>query len=170
MSTERPLSFELLYQDYSRRVYRWAYRLLGRHEAAEDATQDTFLRAWRYLANFDPEKGTLTSWLYRMTIQVICNQRRSYQGYAALLSLEHLQWDVPDPEAADPQCRYEGNAEQLALALGALPQHARLALALHASGYQEVEIARSVGRTSRTVRNWLVSGRAQLMEALEGTR
>jgi RNA polymerase sigma-70 factor (ECF subfamily) len=170
MSAERPLSFELLYQDYSRRVYLWAYRLLGSPEAAEDATQDIFLRAWRYLPNFDRDKGNLTSWLYRMTVQVICNQRRSNPWHAALLSLEHLQWDVQDPEAADPQCRYEGNNEQLALALGALPQHARVALVLHASGYCEEEIALSVGRTSRTVRNWLTSGRAHLMKAVEGAR
>src|SRR5437764_753019 len=116
MSTELPLSFEHLYQDYSRRVYRWAYRLLHNHEAAEDATQDVFLRAWRYLPHFDPAKGTLSGWLYRMTVQITCNQRRYYQGHAALLSLEHLQWDVQDPEAVDPQCRYEGNAEQLAQA------------------------------------------------------
>ncbi|HEY6407200.1 MAG TPA: sigma factor [Ktedonobacteraceae bacterium] len=57
MSTELPLSFDHLYQDYSLRVYRWAYRLLRHQQAAEDATQETFLRAWRYLGNFDPEKG-----------------------------------------------------------------------------------------------------------------
>jgi DNA-directed RNA polymerase specialized sigma24 family protein len=77
---------------------------------------------------------------------------------------------VQDPEAVDPQSRYEGNAEEVALALGTLPQHARLALVLHAIGYREVEIARYVGRTSRTVRNWLVSGRAQLVEVVEGAR
>ena len=49
---------------------------------------------------------------------------------------------MQDREAADPQSRYEGNAEQVAVALGALPQNARLALVLHASGYREVEIAR----------------------------
>jgi RNA polymerase sigma-70 factor (ECF subfamily) len=170
MSAELPLSFELLYQDYSRRVYLWAYRLLGSHEAAEDATQDIFLRAWRYLPNFDPEKGTLTSWLYHMTVQVICNQRRSNPWHAAPFSLEHLQWDVQDPVAVDPQCRYDGSAEQLALALGALPHHTRLALVLHASGYPEVEIARLVGRTSRTVRTWLTSGRVHLLEAMEEVR
>ena len=170
MSTELPLSFELLYQNYSRRVYRWAYRLLGSHEAAEDAAQDIFLRAWRYLANFDRDKGTLASWLYRITVQVICNQRRSYQGHAGLLSLDHLPWDAQDPETTDPQCHYEGNTEQLALALGTLPQHARVAPVLHASGYREVEIACYVGRTSRTVRTWLTNGRAQLMEAVEGAR
>jgi DNA-directed RNA polymerase specialized sigma24 family protein len=77
---------------------------------------------------------------------------------------------VQDSEAADPQCRYVGNAEQLALALGALPQHTRVALVLQALGYREGEIARYMGRTSRSVRNWLVSGRAHLLEAVEEAR
>ena len=170
MSTELPLSFDLLYQDYSLRVYRWAYRLLRHQQAAEDATQETFLRAWRYLGNFDPEKGALSSWLYRITVQVIRNQQGHSQGHDAPVSLDHLLWDVQDREAVDPQARYQGNAEQVAVALGALPQNERLALVLQASGYREVEIARVVGRTSRTVRNWLASGRAQLVEAVEGAR
>ena len=170
MSTELPLSFDLLYQDYSLRVYRWANRLLRHQQAAEDATQETFLRAWRYLENFDPEKGALSSWLYRITIQVIRNQQSHSQGHDTPVSLNHGLWDVQDRKAVDPQTRYQGNAEQVALALGALPQNARLALLLQASGYREVEIARVVGRTSRTVRTWLTSGRKQLVEALEGAR
>jgi RNA polymerase sigma-70 factor (ECF subfamily) len=170
MNSELPLSFDLLYQDYSTRVYRWAYRLLGHQQAAEDATQETFLRAWRYLGNFDPEKGALSSWLYRMTVQVIRNQQSHHQGHDAPVSLDHGLWDVQDREAVDPQTRYQGNAEQVALALGALPQNARLALVLRVSGYREVEIGRLVGRTSRTVRKWLASGRAQLVEAVEGAR
>jgi RNA polymerase sigma-70 factor, ECF subfamily len=170
MSTEFPLSFDLLYQDYSLRVYRRAYHLLRQQQAAEDATQETFLRAWRYLANFDPAKGALTGWLYRMTVQVISNQQSHSQGHNATVSLEHLLCEVRDCEAADPQVRYEGDAGQLVAFLGALPQNARLALVLHASGYREVEIARRVGRTSRTVRTWLVSGRTHLAVAMEEAR
>jgi RNA polymerase sigma-70 factor, ECF subfamily len=170
MNTEIPLSFDLLYRAYYPRVYKWAYRLLHHHETAEDATQETFLRAWRYLANFDPEKGALSSWLYRITVQVIRNQQGHSQQYDAPISLDHRLWDVLDREAVDPQTRYEGNAEQLAVAFGALPQNERLALVLQASGYREVEIARLVCRTARTVRNWLTSGRAQLVEAVEGAR
>lgn len=170
MSTELPLSFDHLYQDYSLRVYRWAYRLLRHQQAAEDATQETFLRAWRYLGHFDPAKGALSSWLYRITVQVIRNQQGHAQGHNAPVSLNHGLWDVQNREAVDPQSRYEGNAEQVALALGALPHHVQLALVLQASGYREVEIGRVVGRTSRTVRKWLASGRKQLVETVEGAR
>ena len=79
MSTELPLSFDLLYQDYSLHVYHWAYRLLRHQQAAEDATQETFLRAWRYLGNFDPEKGALSSWLFHWNL---ARPRATHTGLA----------------------------------------------------------------------------------------
>ena len=170
MNNELPLSFDLLYLAYYPRVYRWAYRLLHHHEAAEDATQETFLRAWRYLATFDPAKGALSSWLYRMTFQATCDQAGFRKARLATISLDHLGWEMQDREAADPQTRYAGSAEQVAVALGILPQNERLALALLGSGYREVEIARQVGKTPRTVRNWLASGRTHLIQAMEGER
>jgi RNA polymerase sigma-70 factor (ECF subfamily) len=170
MNNELSLSFEQLYLAYSRRVYRWAYRLLHHHEAAQDATQETFLRAWRYLATFDPAKGALSSWLYRITVQATCDQAGYRKSCLATISLESLSWEVRDREAADPQTYYEGNAEQVATTLRALPQHEFFALALLTSGYREKEIARLVGKTPRTVRYWLTSGRKHLAQAVEEAR
>jgi RNA polymerase sigma-70 factor (ECF subfamily) len=170
MSNELPLSFDLLYLAYYPRVYRWAYRLLHHHEAAEDVTQETFLRAWRYLATFDPEKGAFPSWLYRMTYQVTSDQVGFRKVRLATISLDNLPWEMQDREAADPQTRYAGSAEQVAVALEALTHNERLALALLARGYREVEIARRVGKTPRTVRNWFASGRTHLIQAMEVER
>jgi RNA polymerase sigma-70 factor (ECF subfamily) len=170
MSNELPRSFEQLYLAYYPRVYRWAYRLLHHHEAAQDATQETFLRAWRYLTTFDPAKGALSSWLYRITVQSTIDQAGYRKARLATISLESLPWEVQDREAADPQTRYAGRAEQVAVALEALPDNERLALAMLASGYREVEIARRVGKTPRTVRYWFTSGRKHLAQAMEGER
>src|SRR5712691_3774697 len=103
MSNELPRSFEQLYLAYAPRVYRWAYRLLQHHEAAQDATQETFLRAWRYLGTFDPAKGALSSWLYRITVQATCDQAGYRKAHLTTISLESLSWEVRDREAADPQ-------------------------------------------------------------------
>src|SRR6266852_3841273 len=110
MSNELPRSFEQLYLAYAPRVYRWAYRLLQHHEAAQDAMQETFLRAWRYLATFDPAKGALSSWLYRITVQATCDQAGYRKARLATVSLDHLGREMQDCEAADPQSRYQGNA------------------------------------------------------------
>jgi RNA polymerase sigma-70 factor, ECF subfamily len=170
MSNELLLSFDLLYLAYSRRVYRWAYRLLHHHETAQDVTQETFLRVWRYLATFDSEKGALSSWLYRMTAQATSDQAGFRKAHLTTLSLDHMSWEMQDREAADPQTHYAGSAEKVAAALAVLPHNERLALALLTSGYREVEIARRVGKTPRTVRTWLTSGRTHRAQAMEGER
>jgi RNA polymerase sigma-70 factor, ECF subfamily len=160
-------SFEQLYQAYYPRVYRWAYRLLKQHEAAEDTAQETFLRVWHYLATFDPARSAFSTWLYRMAMQVARNQVDYRKVRLATLPLDSLPWEVHDRQAADPQIRYEGRAEQVAAALSTLPRCEREALALYAAGYREVEIASLVGKTPRTVRNWLARGRAQLAQGME---
>jgi RNA polymerase sigma-70 factor (ECF subfamily) len=170
MSNELLLSFEHLYLAYYPHVYRWAYRLLHHHKTAEEVTQETILRAWRYLGTFDPARSGFSSWLYRITVQVTSDQAGYRKACLATISLDNLPWEVHGPEAADPQTRYAGSAKQVAAALGSLPHNERLALGLLASGYREVEIARRVGKTPRTVRTWLASGRTHLLQAMEGER
>jgi RNA polymerase sigma-70 factor, ECF subfamily len=170
MSNELPLSFEQLYLAYSSRVYRWAYRLLHHHQTAEEVTQETFLRAWRYLESFDPAKGALSSWLYRITVQVTSDQAGYRKARLTTVSLDALPWELHGPEATDPQTRYAGSAQQVEAFLGSLPHNEQIALALLASGYHEVDIARHVGKTPRTVRTWLSLGRTHLSQAMEGER
>ncbi len=83
--------------------------------------------------------------------------------------LSGIAADVLDAIGSALHC-LEGNAERVVGALGPLPHNKRLVLALLASGYREVEIARRVGETPRTVRYWLALGRMHLAQAMEGAR
>src|SRR5262249_27223770 len=51
-----PEAVEALYDEYGRLVYAIAYRMLGRHELAEDAVQQTFVRAWESADRLDPAR------------------------------------------------------------------------------------------------------------------
>lgn len=53
----------LLYNAYSTAVYSIAYRVLQEATAAEEVTQDTFLKAWNQAERWDPARGKLKSWL-----------------------------------------------------------------------------------------------------------
>jgi RNA polymerase sigma factor (sigma-70 family) len=48
---------------FQARVYGLALSILRDSEAAEEVAQDTFVRAWRYAASFDPRRGSAAAWL-----------------------------------------------------------------------------------------------------------
>lgn len=56
-------AFETIYDRYSAPVYSLAARVTGRRRAAEEATQDVFLSLWRTAPSYDPERGTVKTWL-----------------------------------------------------------------------------------------------------------
>jgi RNA polymerase sigma-70 factor (ECF subfamily) len=56
-------SFGILYDRYVRRIYGFCYRRLQTHEAAEDATSQTFLRALTALSQGSNSSGSFKSWL-----------------------------------------------------------------------------------------------------------
>jgi RNA polymerase sigma-70 factor (ECF subfamily) len=58
-------AFRLLVERHSRKLFRLAFRLTGNESDAEDVVQETFLRAYRSLNQFD-ERAVFTSWLYRI--------------------------------------------------------------------------------------------------------
>ena len=62
-------AFEEIILLHERRVLTLAYRLLGTPEDAQDAAQEVFLRAFKYLRRFDASKP-LEPWLVRMTVNV----------------------------------------------------------------------------------------------------
>src|ERR1700730_1891359 len=57
--------FENLYTIYYARILGYLCRLLGDQEQAEDAAQETFLRAWRHLGGLRPH-SRVSFWLYRI--------------------------------------------------------------------------------------------------------
>lgn len=56
-------AFAELYDRHASRVYGLAVRILGETMAAEEATQDTFMKLWTRARSFSPQKGTLITWL-----------------------------------------------------------------------------------------------------------
>jgi RNA polymerase sigma factor (sigma-70 family) len=60
-------AFGELCDRHHRKVYRTAYRIIRNHEDAEDAVQDSFIRAFMHLAEFD-ERAQFSTWLVRIAI------------------------------------------------------------------------------------------------------
>ncbi len=89
-------AFEALFRQYERLVYRTAYLITGNRDTAEDALQEVFVSVWKSRHTYDPNKGKLTTWLHRITVNE-CSRRKSRKVSTAI-SLDEKGIDPPEIE------------------------------------------------------------------------
>lgn len=64
---------------YSRRIFNLAYRFTSNVSAADDLTQEVFIRIYKTLEQYDPKQGNLSSWLMRLARNLIIDDYRHRQ-------------------------------------------------------------------------------------------
>jgi RNA polymerase sigma-70 factor (ECF subfamily) len=96
-------AFADLFHQYKTLVYRTAYLLLGDAQAAEDALQEVFVKVYRSLDTFDPEKGAFTTWLRRITINYCLNVRRKRPASSLETLASKLSLSAATPQSLLPE-------------------------------------------------------------------
>jgi RNA polymerase sigma-70 factor (TIGR02960 family) len=86
-------TFATLAEPYRRELHVHCYRMLGSFEEAEDAVQETYLRAWRNRESFDASSA-FRAWLYKIATNVCLDAIRRTKRRPRARSLESLG-DVP---------------------------------------------------------------------------
>lgn len=74
-----PTAWETIVTTYSRRIFNLAYRFTFNTEAAEDLTQEVFIRIYKSLDQYDPTQGDLSNWLMRIARNLIIDDYRRRQ-------------------------------------------------------------------------------------------
>lgn len=87
-------AFGRLVRIHQRRVFACAVHMLGDGGDADDAVQETFVRAWRAIARFDG-RSQLSTWLYRVCVNVCLNHIRKRRRHDAS--------DLGDPRLPEPK-------------------------------------------------------------------
>lgn len=77
-------AWDTLVRAHQQPVFRLAYLLLGDVDEAEDAAQETFIRAFRALKTFDTDRA-LRPWLFSIAANLARNRRRSIARYLAAI-------------------------------------------------------------------------------------
>ncbi len=72
-------AWEEIVSAYSRRIFNLAYRFTSSVEAAEDLTQEVFVRIYKTLKQYDSKQGNLSNWLMRLARNLIIDDYRHRQ-------------------------------------------------------------------------------------------
>jgi RNA polymerase sigma-70 factor, ECF subfamily len=74
--SDDPACFAALFEQYKNLVFKTALLMSGEVAGAEEALQEVFVLVYRRLDGYDPQKGALTTWLHRITVNYCLGQRR----------------------------------------------------------------------------------------------
>ena len=165
-------AFNLLVEHYQNRIYALCYRMLGDPDAAADATQDTFLSAYRSIARY--RGGSFVAWLLRIATNQCYDQLRARKRRPQT-SLDNFDQEsdeaarqFTDPgEAPDERTLRAELAHEIERRLAELPDDQRLAVILSdIQGYSYDDIATATGWPLGTVKSRISRGRTHLRESL----
>ncbi|MFM8471910.1 MAG: RNA polymerase sigma factor, partial [Candidatus Kapaibacterium sp.] len=101
-----PKVFNDIVRTFTKRVYMLAKDLTQDHDAAEDLTQEVFIRVYRSMDSFRGD-SKLSTWLYRVTMNAFINTTRTRQYEVSKTSAEFddetRNADGPGYDVADPE-------------------------------------------------------------------
>lgn len=161
-------AFEKLVAAYQKPVYNLTYRMLGNAGDAEDAAQETFLRAYSNLDSYDPSRK-FSSWLFAIASNYCIDQlRRRRINWVSVEDLppwEPLRAQTPDPE--ESAVRWSDSRRIQGL-LDTLPADYRLAVVLlYWHDYSYKDIAAVTNSTVSAVKSRLHRARRMLAEEID---
>src|SRR5437899_3058431 len=112
------LAWRTLYDEAFDSLYAYVlWRYAGARDWADEITQETWLTAVRRIRAFDPDRGSFLGWLRGIAANVIRNHLRKHRNVP-----EPLKGGVEAAAAEDPARSHAERSEQVARALGALPE------------------------------------------------
>ena len=155
-------AFEQIVLEYEVKLQRFIFGLTSERELAEDLVQETFLSAYRSLPSM-PSDLKLSAWLYKIALNKVRSEKRKKRplGWLPLpfwgQSDDEVQLDLPDPgEGIDSTV---AKRDAIVLALKKLPPDQSAALMLDAQGFDDTEIAETLGVSVGAVRQKLFRAR-----------
>jgi RNA polymerase sigma factor (sigma-70 family) len=154
-------TFDGLYRRHVASVYRYAFAVVGNHADAEDITQQTFLNAYRAMADgTKPRKAE--NWLLTIAHNEVRRHFRDNQKKGHEVEFDE-QLAPPAPERGDPR------VADVLRALRQIPPAQRSALVMREfEGRSYAEIAEIMGLTDRALEALIFRARRSLAEQLEG--
>lgn len=160
-------AFTQLVETYQKPVYNLCYRMLGEPESAEDAAQETFLRAYQNLHRYDTSRSFAT-WILSIAAHYCIDNLRKRKFAMFSMDAENddgATFELPDASAPDPETESvkKVQRDRLHLLLKELDATDRAAVIMrYWYDFSEIEIANSLNLTVSAVKSRLHRSRRAL--------
>lgn len=157
------------YAAHGGEMLSFATRALSDHALAEEAVQETFVRAWRFADRFDPELGTLRTWLFSILRHVVIDLARARAARARPAADEVIEL-VTDRDADAADDAFEGALRSWQVEEGLRrigEDHRRVLLETYYKGRPYAEVAAELGVPVGTVKSRVYYALRALRLALE---
>jgi RNA polymerase sigma-70 factor (ECF subfamily) len=167
LADAEPDALRSLYKKYGALVYGIALRITGEGASAEEVTQDAFLRVWQGAASYSADRGSVATWLGRVTRNCAIDAFRRMKIRDAFYRDDWTE--VADPKTPDPEeeTSREFRAREVRAAVSELPEAQRIALSLaFFQGMTHSEIAASLSLPLGTVKSRIRDAMLSLRERL----
>ena len=162
------LAFAHIVRSYQRPVYNLCYRMLGNPEEAEDATQETFLRAYTHLDKYDPNRK-FVNWVLTIASNHCVDRLRKRRIHWTSIEDDPYVERIPVPETVNPHQMAEKReqADEIQHWIDQLPPDYRTPLILlYWYGYSYEEIAETLGLSVPAVKSRLHRARKRIAEMM----
>ncbi|MFD9701331.1 sigma-70 family RNA polymerase sigma factor [Lentzea sp. NPDC059081] len=158
------LDLRAVYAAHGPEIYRFALRQLGDRQAAEEAVQEVFLRAWRSAQRFDPDLASLRVWLFAIARNVVIDEARARARHDRRLvaAAAHRPETVSDHADAVLDQRL---VEQALLRISDNHRAALVETYLRGRSYRDVAAEQGVSQV--TLRSRVFFGLKALRQAME---
>jgi RNA polymerase sigma-70 factor (ECF subfamily) len=158
--------FAELFVRHRRKVFCACRGFFSDCQAAEDATQETFLRAYRNIGHFD--QGDFSGWLMRIAKNVCIDEwRRSRREIAVD---DTTLAEMPSPNHLGSSVEVRLMADRVWQEIRSLPPEQRRCLELKIEGFSYEETALRTGLSINAVKSHLQNGRRMLWRKTEGAQ
>ncbi len=157
-------AFRLLVLRYSKQAYNVAYRFVGNHEAAQDITQEAFVKVYHALPSFRGE-AEFSTWLHRIVVNLALTKKRLDQSKRRRLVRMETAISIGE-EPRDDVVAHEQQSH-VERALHELPTMQRAVVILrHLNGLSTRQVSRILNCSEGTVKTHLFRGLKALRRKL----
>jgi RNA polymerase sigma-70 factor (ECF subfamily) len=165
-----PRAFEVVYDRHGGAAFSLAYRMVGNRTGAEDVVQEAFVSIWRSRTRYEPERGSVRSWIlgivHNRTIDAL---RRNLVHERRRTSAEGIEERFEAPERTDAEVARRDEASSVRAALGTLPGDQERVIELaYFGGFTHTQIAKMLDEPIGTVKGRMRLGLEKLRRQLAG--